>query len=549
MKNGRINLTDKEFYALGEVLFSNRCTKKEKQKSILQYTAQEVQSYLNYGKRLENLAISQPDRIAIVDEEERITYGQLRQKCLMLAAYFQNEGIQKGDKAALQMENSAMFILVTLALFEIGAVPIMLLPAHQKIEIEGVVRKAEPKVMITDAGNSEYQKMIQEILDENNSVEKWYIADNLKDPQLGNNVKLQVTEEIRQDDLAMLLLSGGTTGVPKMIPRTQGDYIYNNEALSRSLKLNETDVFLAVLPMAHNFPLGAPGVMGTLLAGGTVVVSKYNTPLEIFSLIEEEKVTFVSMVPAILNMCLQYRQYDDTDDLSSLKFVMVGGAMLPTELSRQVDDMFACKLIQIYGTAEGLCCINSLEDAWEIRCTVQGKPCSPFDVLKIIDENGNEAGVGEEGELITKGPYTIQEYYRLEDKEHQYFTKTGYYRTGDKVRIDEQGNVIVLGRAKEQINRAGEKIMPSEVEENLLMHEAVKECAVVGVKDAVLGNRICAFIVSEDKNITLSEARCFLTDKGMASFKLPDQLEIIASMPYTAVKKIDKKRLVAMLEQ
>ena len=137
----------------------------------------------------------------------------------------------------------------------------------------------------------------------------------------------------------------------------------------------------------------------------------------------------------------------------------------------------------------------------------------------------------------------------MEDKENQYFTEDGYYRTGDKVRIDEQGNVVVLGRAKEQINRAGEKIMPSEVEENLLMHDAIKECAVVGIKDETLGNRICAFVVTENQEITLSEARSFLTEKGMASFKLPDQLEIIAAMPYTAVKKIDKKKLAAMLEE
>lgn len=540
------NLNDEEFYALGEMLFSNRCMQKEKQDKILEYSKEDVESYLNYGKRMAQFAVSQPEKIAIVDEQERITYKQLRERCMVLAAYFQSEGINKGDKVALQMENSGMFIIITLALFEIGAIPIMLLPAHQKREIEGVVKKAEPKVIITDRGSNEYQKMIQGIIDDSISVQKWYITEQLRNIQLENSMKLEAAEEIRQDDLVMLLLSGGTTGIPKLIPRTQGDYIYNNEALARGLQLNQDDIFLAVLPLAHNFPLGAPGIMGTLLVGGTVVVSKYPTPLEIFSLIEEEKVTYVSMVPTILNMCLQYRSFDDSDDLSSLKFIMVGGAVLPTELSRKVDDLFSCKLIQIYGTAEGLCCVNSLKDSWETRCTVQGKPCSPFDELKIIDEKGNEVA---EGELVTKGPYTIKEYYRLEDKENQYFTEDGYYRTGDKVRIDEQGNVVVLGRAKEQINRAGEKIMPSEVEENLLMHDAIKECAVVGIKDETLGNRICAFVVTENQEITLSEARSFLTEKGMASFKLPDQLEIIAAMPYTAVKKIDKKKLAAMLEE
>jgi len=498
-----------------------------------QDTANLNRNYLNYFDRLEFYSRIMPDKIALTENDTHFTYREMMQEIGTLTAFFHQEGLKKGDCVALQMENCAVFFFIFFALLEIGIVPIMLLPAHKKNEIQGVIQKARPVAIITDnPGLTQeeysvriYQKHQLEHLDKSES----YI----------------VPQKDRPDctELAILLLSGGTTGIPKLIPRTQADYIYNNEALARKLNITENSVFLAVLPLAHNFPLGAPGAMGTFLMGGTVVICQYASPVEIFSLIESEKVTYTALVPTVLNMCIQYRSYDDSDDLSSLNMIMVGGAVLPESVAQKVDSCFDCKLIQIFGTAEGLCCINSLEDDWNTRCTVQGKPCSPYDELRFIDDSGEDVPDGQPGELITRGAYTIRNYYGMDDKQNQYFTPDGFYRTGDKAYLDENKNLVILGRAKEQINRGGEKIMPGEIEELLLQHEHITECAVAGIPDEVLGNRICVFAVSDGAELSLQEIRKFLKLKGLADFKLPDQLQQMETMPYTAAKKIDKKKL------
>ncbi|SFA97337.1 yersiniabactin salicyl-AMP ligase [Acetitomaculum ruminis DSM 5522] len=540
-----INLNEDEFYELGKYLYHKRWNIETGENS-----QKEINNYLNFGKRMEYLAKKYPSKCAIVCEDEQISYSEFRKRYLRLSYYFKNQGFKKGDKFALHLENSEMFIIILFSLLELGIVPVLLLPAHEKKEIMGVVKKADVKAIIVDKRDASYEEIIDEVVRENINLEKVYISMELKNISLDENIDFTdfVSEEVDFNDTALLLLSGGTTGLPKLIARTQGDYIYNNEALARRLLLNEESVFLSILPLAHNFPLGAPGIMGTLLCGGKVVVGKYATPLEILYLIEKEKVTFVSLVPTVLNMCMQYRKIDDSDDLKSLEFIMVGGAVLPAKLSKNVDKLFGAKLIQIYGTAEGLCCCNFLQDDFETRISCQGKPCSPFDILKIVDENGNELPKGKEGELVTKGPYTIKSYYQLEEKQMEYFTSDGFYKTGDRVKIDKRGNVFVLGRAKEQINRAGEKIMPLEIEEALLTNEAIDECAIAGVKDELLGNRICAF-VKANKNITLNDIKKYLKSKNMASFKMPDELILVDSMPYTAVKKIDKNKLIKIFEK
>ena len=242
-------------------------------------------------------------------------------------------------------------------------------------------------------------------------------------------------------------------------------------------------------------------------------------------------------------MCIRdrYRILDDGDDISSLQQVLVGGAMLPEETARQVDLVLGGKLIQVFGTAEGLICTNSMDDSYETRVSCQGQPISEYDEIKIIDSDGKEVAQGEIGELIVKGPYTIQEYYRLLDND-KYFNEEGFYLSGDKVRKLEDGNLKVVGRVKEQINRAGEKIMPSELEELIIKHPDIMDCAVIGIEDEMLGNKICVYAVAR-KNISLLDIRKHLEEAGIAMFKLPDVLRLVKRIPVTAMKKVDKEAL------
>lgn len=484
------------------------------------------------------------DNIAVIEGEREISYKKLGALINCCRNFFSEQGIRKGDNVAIHMENHIEFIVVFLSLVTMGAVPILILPAQKKNEICGIVKVANPKLYIYDADISVWDSLNTESNKIIKAIEKKVFTAMIDGAgKMQQNMK-SYDEEILPEDLAFLLLSGGTTGIPKLIPRKHGDYLYNVEKISERLELTQECVYLSVLPMAHNFALGNPGILGVFHSGGTVVICKDVAAMEILSLIAERKVTHTAFVPSILKMCLEYREIDDSDDISSLQQILVGGAMLPEEIAKRVDLVLGGKLIQVFGTAEGLICTNSLNDSYEIRVSCQGKPISEYDEIKIIDSNGYEVESEEPGELITRGPYTIHGYYRLLDND-KYFNKEGFYLTGDKVIKLKDNSLKVIGRVKEQINRAGEKIMPSELEGLIITHPDIIDCAVIGVEDDILGNKICVYAVA-NRDIDILELRNYLESAGIATFKLPDILRLVSKIPVTAMKKADKAALLAM---
>jgi yersiniabactin salicyl-AMP ligase len=224
--------------------------------------------------------------------------------------------------------------------------------------------------------------------------------------------------------------------------------------------------------------------------------------------------------------------------------------MLEDSLADKIIEEWPCTLMQVFGTAEGLLSFTSPDDDVTVIARCQGTPVSPADEVKIVDENDEEVPTGVFGELLSRGPYTIDGYYMAEETNRTSFTEDGFYRTGDKAMWTGKGHLRMGGRIKEQINRAGEKIMPAEIEAYLCKHSDIKEAAVVGVPDETLGNRICAFILTEKGNaLDVQAVHQFLKEIGVASYKLPDQVEIIEKWPLTSVGKVDKKVLVQMAQE
>lgn len=364
------------------------------------------------------------------------------------------------------------------------------------------------------------------------------------------NGQAGVFPEVDSYSPAVLLLSGGTTGIPKLIPRTHTDYIYNARMSAKRCGLNSDSVYLAALPVAHNFPLCCPGLLGTLDVGGRVVLSPTTSPDDILSLITVEKVTVTALVPAMVTVCMEMLEWDEDYDISSLEILQVGGAMLDDSLADRIIGEWPCKLMQVFGTAEGLLCFTSPEDEDAIVGRCQGTPVSPADEVRIVDEYGEEVARGSYGELLSRGPYTIDGYYKAEDANRESFTEDGFYCTGDKAMWTAQGNIRMGGRIKEQINRAGEKIMPAELETYLCKNPHIKEASVVGVPDEMLGSRICAFIISEDGcTVELAKIHQYLQGLGVAPYKFPDQVENIDIWPFTSVGKIDKKELQRLAQE
>lgn len=505
---------------------------------------------ITLGESLKQWSTLYSDQIAIIDGQTKITYENFNNEVNRLGAGLKKLGLVKGDKVVLQMPNSVSFIITSFALFRIGVIPVMALPAHRETELRGIFKVSEASAYIIKDKylGYNYINLARELKKENSNI-KNVIVDGQSEEFislesiLNNNANAPIDEEIDFREIAILLLSGGTTGIPKLIPRRHTDYLYVAKTLAEKCSMDEKSIYLAVLPIAHNFPLGCPGIIGTFTVGGTVVICHTPSPDEILPLIEEENVTITGVVPTLAGLCMEFLQLDSKFDLSSLKIIQVGGSVLDAITSKKIMDTFGCTLQQIYGIAEGLICCTRLDDSVEVISTCQGKPISAGDEVHIVDEDGKDVKDGEVGELIVRGPYTILGYYNLPEVNTKSFNKEKYYLTGDKACITPDGNYQILGRIKEQINRSGEKITPSELEELLCRHKMIKEASVVGVPDNSLGERICAFLITDNQTININEIREFLVSQGLATFKMPDQVEFINSWPLTSVGKINKEKL------
>nr|WP_316043585.1 AMP-binding protein [Actinomadura sp. CNU-125] len=212
-------------------------------------------------------------------------------------------------------------------------------------------------------------------------------------------------------DVGVFLLSGGTTGLPKLIPRTHRDYVYNLEASAKVCGFGPGTVYLVVLPAAHNFALACPGILGVLATGGTVVLAPSGSPDEAFPLIERERATVCAVVPPIALLWLDAVSWAE-EDVSSLELLQVGGAKFAAERAAEVPETLGCRVQQVFGMAEGLLNYTRLDDPRDIVEQSQGRPLSPADEIRIVDENGADVAPGEIGELLTRGPYTLRGYYR-----------------------------------------------------------------------------------------------------------------------------------------
>ena len=346
----------------------------------------------------------------------------------------------------------------------------------------------------------------------------------------------------------MFLLSGGTTGLPKLIARTHNDYSYNARASAELCRLGEGTVYLVSLPASHNFPLACPGILGTLLSGGRVVMIPSPDPASAFAAIEREGVTITAVVPAVAQRWLAHAAEVGSGALRTLQVLQVGGARLADEHATRVKPVLGATLQQVFGMAEGLLNYTRLDDPDEVICGTQGRPLSPGDEVRIVDADGRSRPDGQPGALLTRGPYTPRGYYRAPEQNARAFTPDGWYASGDVVRRRPDGNLVVEGRDKDMINRGGEKISAEEVENLLYRMPGIAQVAAVAAPDAELGERICVFVVPEPgQDITLGAIRDGMATAGVARFKWPERLEIVAELPVTKMGKLDKKALRDLL--
>ncbi len=483
-------------------------------------------------------------RIAVVTETHRWTYADLDLKADRLAAGLRKLGLRFADRVVVQLPNCVEFVTLSIALFRIGALPIFALPAHRINEIAYLCEASDAcTLFIVDQNHGfDYLPLAAEVRrrtkvrnivvvgDSRNFFAFNDIDDNPHDGRVP-----------KPEDVAFFLLSGGTTGLPKLIPRTHDDYSWQLRATAEAVRFDANGAYLAALPVAHNAALGCPGILGALRAGGRAVLAASPSPDDVFPLIASERITLTTLMPSLLSVWTEAASLAGMD-LSWL-LIEVGGAKLNPEIALHVMQTLRCRLMHWFGMAEGPLCHTVWDDTADVITHTQGWPLCVADELRVVDDSDHEVLPGEVGNLLFRGPTTLRGYYAAAQYNATAFTADGFLRTGDLVRLTPEHRLVAEGRVKDTINRGGEKISAEELEGHLLAHHAIRSVAVVPVPDDVMGEKIFAFIVSNDPSLSRMELKLFLQQSGVADYKAPDRIELVEALPYTELGKVDKKIL------
>ena len=499
-------------------------------------------------------------RVAVIDREARTTYAEVDRVSDRLALNLLEAGLAPLDRVVVQLPNVVEFVFLYFALQKIGCIPIAALATHRFLEVSQFAKLSGAAACVTPDrhGDFDFTEMVRRVRNETPSVKLGIVLGSAPAGflSLGDLIAREPkrrAEELRTlriapTDPAIFQLSGGTTGVPKLIPRTHNDYAYNSRLATAVCAVTGDSVLLLALPIAHNLPLACPGLQGYMLQGGKVVLSASTKPEDLFRLIEQHRVTHLKVVPALLIRLINDPAIGKYD-LSSLRIIQSGGQRMQPEVRVRTKQLIPGVTVQEnFGMSEGMLFFVRLDDPEEARMETCGRPLSPDDEVRLVDDEGREVAPGEVGELTCRGPYTLRGYYGVPEYNARQFTPDGFYRSGDLMRLHPSGNYVVEGRKKDLINRGGEKISAEEIENLILAHPSVQNIACVPMPDPQLGEKMCACVIPKrGRSLTLPELIEFLKNKEIAKFKLPERLEILPDFPVSTFGKVSKKALVEMV--
>ncbi|WP_416983452.1 (2,3-dihydroxybenzoyl)adenylate synthase [Streptomyces sp. T028] len=525
---------------------------------VQQYVAKGYWRQRPLGALMWEWADAYGPRVALVDGDRRITYRELAETADILAEGLARTGLKRGDNILVQLPNCREFIALVLACARLGVAPVLALPPHREHELTYMAELAEVSAVVAPSNwrDFDHQSLAEHVARiRGHGCRVLVVGDTVRPGNVDLRALMTATGDPaarrhRLDALApdasevlLFLLSGGTTGLPKIIARTHNDYEYNARRSGEVCGYGQDTVYLAVLPIAHNFALASPGVLAALMNGGRAVLMPSPNPEAAFAAIEQERATVASLVPAVARRWLDAAATNH-HDLSSLKVVQVGGSVLSPAEAQSLLDGLGGRLQQVFGMAEGLLNYTRLDDPDHLVLTTQGRPICPDDEILLVDDDDVPVPPGQPGRLLTRGPYTPRGYFAAPEHNARAFTADGWYRTGDVVRQDGAGNLTVEGRTKDLINRGGEKISADEVEELVRSLPQVADVSVVPSPHRELGESVCACVVLKGgQTLDLADIQRLFHERGVAAFKTPELLMFLPALPQTPVGKIDKKAL------
>ncbi len=511
---------------------------------------------MTWGDMLDKATDLYPDKIGLVDGTGSYTYRELRERVDRLAISFMDLGIKPLDWILLQFPNWHEYIEAFFAAQKIGALTLLLIPRHNQSEINHLCALTKPVAWMVPRqhGKIDYGPVIRDVLKENPQLKHviqvrgeqggYPTVEELIEKARLSPENLKALEERRPDpdEVSHIMPTGGTTGLPKASVRTHNCYITNIEYHARAWEITGNDTVMVVTPVGHSMAMHW-GIGAALYTYAKLVLLDSTQPEDICTWIQKEKVTAIPSVPALIARVVEMEGLGRYD-LSSLKKVCFGGAPSTRELLQGAHDKLKCIVISGFGSSEGTNMSTRPGDSMDIVLGSVGRPVCPYDTIKIIDEQGNEVPAGVEGELVSKGPGVFTGYFKSAEENQQTFSPDGFFKTGDKARKDRFGNITITGRIKDIINRGGEKISAPEIENRLIAHPAIKDAAVVGMPDKILGERICAYVsLKTGAQPTFGEIIAFLKERGASLQQLPERIEFVDAMPTTKVGKVDKKAL------
>ncbi|WP_422768947.1 (2,3-dihydroxybenzoyl)adenylate synthase [Plantactinospora sp. WMMC1484] len=501
------------------------------------------------GDRLGDLLRRDPGATALVTADGRHTYGELSARADRLAAGLKALGIERLDRVLVQLPNTADFVTTCVGLFRLGALPVLAMPGLRLAELRHLAESTEAQLAILPEvwQGFDHRELGRDLVKAVPTLRTVVIAGVAEEFVPLSAVDAPATDLPTVDpaEVAFFLLSGGTTRLPKLIPRTHDDYAYQMRATASAVGLDSSSAYVAALPVAHNAALGCPGILGAFQAGATVLMARSPSPDAVFPLLAaagNHPLLVTTLMPALVPLWRESAAAYQAD-LGRL-VVEVGGSVIDVDALRAFETETGCRVTRWFGMAEGPLSFTRPHDPAADRLANEGYPLSLEDEYAVVGEDGRTLPPGAVGELLVRGPTTLRGYYREPEFNAARFTADGFLRTGDLASIDIEGLLTIRGRTGDVVNRGGEKVPAVLVESRLAEHPAVKMCAVTGVPDPVLTEKVAAFVVPEGTPPTLADLVAFLRAAGIAPHCFPEHLVILDRLPTTAVGKVDKKALL-----
>ncbi|MFL7078606.1 medium-chain fatty-acid--CoA ligase [Escherichia coli] len=508
-------------------------------------------------------ARAMPDKIAVVDNHgASYTYSALNHAASCLANWMLAKGIESGDRIAFQLPGWCEFTVIYLACLKIGAVSVPLLPSWREAELVWMLNKCQAKMFFAPTLFKQTRPvdLILPLQNQLPQLQQIVGVDKLAPATsslslsqiIADNTPLTTAITTHGDELAAVLFTSGTEGLPKGVMLTHNNILASERAYCARLNLTWQDVFMMPAPLGHATGF-LHGVTAPFLIGARSVLLDIFTPDACLALLEQQRCTcMLGATPFVYDLLNLLEK--QPADLSALRFFLCGGTTIPKKVARECQQR-GIKLLSVYGSTESSPhAVVNLDDPLSRFMHTDGYAAAGVEI-KVVDDARKTLPPGCEGEEASRGPNVFMGYFDEPELTARALDEEGWYYSGDLCRMDEAGYIKITGRKKDIIVRGGENISSREVEDILLQHPKIHDACVVAMPDERLGERSCAYVVlkAPHHSLSLEEVVAFFSRKRVAKYKYPEHIVVIEKLPRTASGKIQKfllrKDIVQRLEQ